>query len=292
MSLTKSNWRCYCIWPLMLLLTACGGKTLAPVGTPRGYEPAAARTTQQAPVGRATMTADGHHVVSRGDTLYSIAWRYGHDYRDVARWNNIRAPFLIRPGDRILVRAPAQRTTATRQPSPSATTGKTSPPITTRRKPEQKPSPPVSAGDPESRQTTPPATTSKSSAAAVTGPVQWQWPTAGELLKVRTPTGEKGIRIGGRINQPVSASAPGRVVYSGSGLIGYGRLIIIKHNDTYLSAYAHNNELLVKEGDNVTAGQKIATMGAGVDGRALLHFEIRRDGQPVDPLKHLPQRQG
>ena len=109
-------------------------------------------------------------------------------------------------------------------------------------------------------------------------------------MKTNTPISKNGIDITGTAGQAINAGAPGEVVYSGSGLLGYGRLIIVKHNDTYLSAYAHNKELLVKEGDRVSAGQKIALMGQTTNGRMLLHFEIRKNGQPVNPLDYLPRR--
>jgi lipoprotein NlpD len=116
----------------------------------------------------------------------------------------------------------------------------------------------------------------------------WRWPTRGEVVGRFGAAGGKGIDISGRAGQEIVASAPGRVVYSGSGLRGYGKLIIIKHNNRYLSAYAHNQKLHVKEGDTVQSGQRIADMGQSDAKRIMLHFEIRRDGKPVDPLKHLP----
>lgn len=258
-----------------LVLAACGGRTTAPVHTPHPHQPASA-TQPQPGASTVAIPADGHHVVVRGDTLYSIAWRYGQDYRTVARWNNIGPPYLIYPGNRIRVIPPTQ------QISPPLTTAGTA----------RQPSPPLPAGQDRTGTARTPAPATPAPSATATGVINWQWPASGELLRVKTPTAEKGIKIGGRIGQEVKAAAPGQVVYSGSGLVGYGRLIIIKHDDTYLSAYAHNHELLVEEGDSVSAGQQIATMGTGSEGRALLHFEIRRNGQPIDPLQHLPQRKG
>jgi len=121
--------------------------------------------------------------------------------------------------------------------------------------------------------------------------IKWRWPTRGTLVKLNSPTLQKGVNITGRTGQAILAAAGGDVVYSGSGLLGYGKLIIIKHNDVYLSAYAHNEEILVQEGTRVSSGQKIATMGKDSDQRPLLHFEIRKEGKPVDPLKHLPEQQ-
>lgn len=269
-----------------LVLAGCGGRSIAPVHTPQAQQPVPA-TAARAAAPEVSVPADGYHVVVRGDTLYSIAWRYGQDYRTVARWNNIGSPYLIYPGNRIRVIPPAQQVspplttaTPTRQPSPPIPPAGADRTVTART-----PSPPVAAPTPSPTPAPAPRT-------ALPGTINWQWPTQGDLLRVQSPTAEKGIKISGRIGQEVKAAAPGQVVYSGSGLIGYGRLIIIKHDDTYLSAYAHNHELLVEEGDSVSAGQQIATMGTGSEGRALLHFEIRRNGQPVDPLQHLPKRKG
>ena len=122
------------------------------------------------------------------------------------------------------------------------------------------------------------------------GPVKWLWPTRGKLVKSNSPTSKKGIDIAGTSGQTIKAAAGGEVVYSGSGLLGYGKLIIIKHNETYLSTYAYNSKLLVKEGDRVIAGQNISEMGQDISGRNILHFEIRQNGKPVNPIKHLPKK--
>ncbi len=128
--------------------------------------------------------------------------------------------------------------------------------------------------------------------AQVWGAPQWRWPVSGPLLSSFQGSNalNKGIDLGGKLGEPVLAAAGGQVVYSGSGLRGYGKLLIVKHNETFLSAYAHNDRLLVKEGDLVKAGQRIADMGSSGTDRVKLHFEIRRDGTPVDPLKFLPRR--
>ena len=118
---------------------------------------------------------------------------------------------------------------------------------------------------------------------------RWRWPAKGKVVTSFSRSGGKGIDIAGKFGQTIVAASAGRVVYSGSGLIGYGQLIIVKHNKRYLSAYAHNNKILVKEGDTVTGGQRIAEMGRSGSNRAMLHFEIRRDGKPIDPLRYLPK---
>ena len=210
------------------------------------------------------------HTVSKGDTLYSIAWRYGHDYKRLAAWNRIEPPFTIYPGQ-VIELLPARKPGA-RQPPPVV------------KKQPRKPDRPAAA----TRGTAAP----KKAAAGPTAPaagIRWQWPVRGRLLKSATPTAKKGISIGGRAGQEIVAAATGRVVYSGSGLRGYGNLIIIKHNDTYLSAYAHNRDLMVREGETVKAGQQISTMGVDGKGASVLHFEIRKNGKPVDPLGQLPR---
>lgn len=200
------------------------------------------------------------HVVVRGDTLYSIAFRYGQDYRDLARWNSIKEPYLIIPGQVIRLTPPPAAT-------PPRTTAKRAPPAAL--VPQPPPAAPAEARSME---------------------LQWRWPVSGRVLPSSSPTSKKGVDIAGRQGESIMAAAPGVVVYSGSGLLGYGRLIIIKHSDTYLSAYAYNERLLVQEGDRVADGQTIATMGLGNDGRPVLHFQIRKDGKPVNPLDYLPKR--
>ena len=196
--------------------------------------------------------APSEYVVRRGDTLYSIAFRHGLDWRDLARGNDVRAPrYLIQVGDTLKLAGEARRATTTS----TAATDARAPPV----------------------RTTAPA------AAALT--VQFRWPAVGEAK-----ASGKGIAIEGRVGAPINAAAAGRVVYTGSGLIGYGKLIIVKHSNQLLSAYAHNDQILVREGDDVTAGQRIATMGEGPGRRAVLHFEIRIDGTAVDPLRYLPSR--
>ena len=206
------------------------------------------------------------HTVSRGDTLYSIAWRHGHDYKNLAAWNRIKPPFTIYPGQVIWL-------IPTRKP------GAVPPPAVAKQPPRQ-PARPVAA--------TPKATSPKPAAMAA-GRVRWQWPARGRLLESSTLIAKKGISISGRAGQKIVAAATGQVVYSGSGLRGYGNLIIIKHDHTYLSAYAHNRELVVKEGETVKAGQQISTMGVDSKGAPVLHFEIRKNGKPIDPLGQLPR---
>jgi lipoprotein NlpD len=200
------------------------------------------------------------HVVQAGETLYTIAWRYGVDYRSLAAWNNLRNPDLIYAGQRIRLAPAAQRAAPEGAKSPAAAT--------------PRPQTPAAARSPD-----PP----------VLPPPQWQWPTRGPIVYQygNQAAIASGIGIGGRAGQPVNAAAAGRVVYAGSGLAGYGQLVIIKHNDTYLSAYGHNSKLLVVQGQEVRRGDKIAEMGLGPQRQPRLHFEIRRNGVPVNPVSYL-----
>jgi lipoprotein NlpD len=250
--------RAYIAWPWLIqaifLVSACSTTARAPVSSTR-----ISGAPHPAPVtgpGR----QQARYVVASGDTLYSIAWRYDLDYRDVARWNDITAPYLIYPGQTLRLKPPPRPARPSARPAP-APPERVAP---TRRRPES-----TSAG---------------------TARLSWHWPTTGKIVNSDTLIAKKGINISGHLGQPIVAAAPGAVVYSGSGLLGYGRLIIIKHNDSYLSAYAHNQKILVHEGERVSAGQQIATMGLGNKGRPVLHFEIRKDGKPVNPLGKLPKR--
>lgn len=250
---------------LLLLLTGCicaCSTVNAPVSARKEKEQAAVAVSSSS-----ARTARSHdsHTVSKGDTLFSIAWRYGYDYRTLASWNRIKAPFVIYPGQVIQLKPVKQR--RAEQP----------PPVAQKRALEK----------PRVQQ----QNTARRKAAATTAAtgIRWQWPARGKLLKPSSPTAQKGISISGRTGQKIVAAATGEVVYSGSGLRGYGNLIIIKHNDTYLSAYAYNRELIVKEGEMVKAGQQISTMGLDGKGAPVLHFEIRKNGKPVDPLRQLPR---
>ncbi len=219
------------------------------------------------------------HVVRKGETLYSISWRYGYDYREVAAWNDIPPPYIIREGQRLRLTPPPDR-----RKIPAAPNGGNQP----RRAPAKRP------------ETGPAAPVVEKTGPAVTAPAQpprkltWVWPAEGSILTRFSPgkPGRKGIDIGGRLGDPVKAAAAGRVVYSGKGIPRYGNLLIIKHNDKFLSAYAHNRRLLVEEGAWVAKGQKIAEMGRSGTGvtQVMLHFEIRVDGKPVDPMAYLPAK--
>ena len=265
-----------------VLLAGCAGPApVAPVGRAPARDapaPPARDVRATAPVAR------GLHTVRRGDTLYSIAWRYGLDYRDVARWNAIPEPFTIRPGQRLRVTRPARLPP---MPAPARTT-REAPPASRSTASRATPAPSPAMRTPSAARRSPakPGRTQR----PATSPVrEWSWPVRGKVVGRFGKKGGKGIDIAGKRGAPVRAAAPGFVVYSGSGLRGYGRLIIVKHDKRYLSAYAHNDRLHVKEGDTVVRGQRIADMGSTGAKSVKLHFEIRRDGKPVDPIRFLPR---
>lgn len=222
------------------------------------------------------------HVVRRDDTLYRIATNHGLDWRDVARRNGIGPPYLIYPGQRIRLRGAAPIASGP-VPAASATVPRAAPPQSAPARPA--PSPPVATA-PAPRPAPGPGPT------AAASPPQWQWPADGPVIRgfSNSAMTRRGIAIGGQRGDEVRAASAGEVVYAGSGLVGYGRLIIIKHDARFISAYGHNEELLVREGQIVRAGERIARLGDSGADRPMLHFEIRLDGAPVDPTRYLPRR--
>jgi len=249
------------------------------------------------------------HVVKKGDTLYSIALDYGQDYRELAAWNNLEDAALIRVDQRLRLFPPdsvgelalPQAVPLESPPAPVAVPVKTEPKARKLPYSEQalaqlksaKPTPASAptAAPPAKPAVTAPATPAPKEAGSTDVRLVWEWPTQGKVIYgFGEGTNQKGVGIEGRSGQAVLASAPGKVVYSGSSLRGYGKLIIIKHNTSYLSVYAHNSQILVKEGQSVAKGQKIAEMGNSDSDRVALHFEIRRLGKPIDPLQYLPER--
>jgi lipoprotein NlpD len=223
---------------------------------------------------RSTAPAADVHVVQKGDTLFQIAFAHRLDWRDVAAWNRLGDAARIYPGQRIRLTPPTGAASSSTAPRSAAS------------RPEPRSSPPAS------RTTAPPAVPAPAPRAAAGRAPKWSWPVNGPVVwkfgeNRRNPT---GIGIGGVQGTEIRAAAEGTVAYSGGGLIGYGMLIIIKHDDSYLSAYGYNQTLMVKEGERVNSGQIIALMGRGPADRPLLHFEIRVDGKPADPARFLPSR--
>ncbi|MET0893166.1 MAG: peptidoglycan DD-metalloendopeptidase family protein [Pseudoxanthomonas sp.] len=213
--------------------------------------------------------------VQRGDTLYGLAFRNGIDVRDLAAWNGIASPYTIYPGQSIRL-YPAGGRTASGSTRPATTVATGRPRAVTAKVPTATTRPlpmPPAASPPNSG-------------------FSWRWPAEGVVIGGFTAgdATKQGVDIGGTSGQPVRAAGDGVVVYSGGGLVGYGELVIIKHSESWLSAYGHNRKRLVNEGQNVKAGQQVAEMGRSGAARDMLHFEIRYNGKPVDPLLYLPRR--
>ncbi|MDR3418969.1 MAG: peptidoglycan DD-metalloendopeptidase family protein [Nevskia sp.] len=234
---------------------------------------------------RATRTAAGSGLgdyrVQRGDTLYSIAFRHQLDYHDIANWNGIGRDYAIYPGQ-ILHLHPAGgdsrlQPVASARPAPVPAASVPEAPTTAVAVAAPRPAPQAGADPPD-----------------LPGPGfdsgRWEWPTRGKVARGFEADSSKGLDIAGDYGQIVVAAAGGKVVYSGSALKGYGELVIIKHDEQYLSAYGYNRRRLVEEGQQVVAGEPIAELGMGPEQKPLLHFEIRDKGRPVDPLPLLPKR--
>jgi lipoprotein NlpD len=285
----------------LLVVSGCAAKHSAPV-----IERAAAKKPAQ----KAAKEADWRpqtHTVQKGETLYGISLEYGFGYKELAELNGIEPPYIIRVGQQLKIAAAQPAAVATplkpasaaaevkplaagdmiktqpkavktpysaqaeNQPAPAkAAAAEEKPPAAeaSAKPPEEKKENGQPAGDDDDK-------------------LDWAWPAAGKVVAGFNEGTSKGVDIAGKPGQPVLASAPGKVVYSGSGLRGYGKLVIVKHNKTYLTAYAHNSQILVKEGQAVVKGQRIAEMGDSDADQVKLHFEIRRFGKPVDPMKYL-----
>ncbi len=230
----------------------------------------------------------GYYTVKTGDTLIRIGLENGQNWKDLVKWNTIENPNIIEVGQVLRVVAPGV--------DPNAAASK---PVTTARV-ESRPLDPKAAVPAASGAASAPVAAPVPTPAAPPSPapiaregdddVNWAWPAAGSVVAPFDEGKVKGLVFGGRAGDPVLAAADGRVVYAGSGLRGYGNLVILKHNNTYLTAYAHNQSLLVKEDQNVRRGQKIAEMGSTDSDGVKLHFEIRRQGKPIDPARLLPSR--
>jgi len=350
---------------MLLALAACASRTPAPIED-RAPRPIPAPVAATAPAPTPAPEPDWRpptYTVKRGDTLHAIALDHGLDYRELAAWNNIENPNVIRVGQVLQLAAPgatgsvgaAEVTTMPLRSVPPVVSAEARPPPTAsaasppgprntenykiqpkalkepyseqalREMQRMAVAPPVAAATaavpttsaptaatpsaaaptaapptaaaPSPPLTVPPAPVARSEPRSTTGTddeggderIEWMWPAKGKLVSGSSDTSNlKGIDIAGTVGAPVVASAGGKVVYAGTGLRGYGKLVIVKHNGTFLSAYAHNRDILVKEGQPVTRGQKIAEMGNTDADQVKLHFEIRRHGKPVDPLKYLP----
>lgn len=310
--LTRMNGltRWFSLAAIALLMTGCSTVVVQP-------PPGASSNVRTAPAQHEA----GTYTVVKGDTLYSIAFRNGTDFREVARLNNIAPPYTIWPGQvlKLSGHGPAPATehapppVVAKVPLPPAAstpvfeTVETKPaaatslpahassvaaapvavthpaaPVNAPPAPPTNPAPVVAAAAP---------VVAASGGTRTAGGVKWRWPASGQVIsRFQSSAAIPGIDIAGKMGDPIVAAADGTVVYSGNGLVGYGELIIIKHNDSFLSAYGHNRKRLVTEGQQVKAGQQIAEMGSSGSSRDELQFQIRKDGNPVDPLDYLPSR--
>ena len=279
-------------WLLLALLSAmvlsgCANKNRpAPV---EDRSPNAARAPAKMVASADNAGKPGYYSVKSGDTLIRIGMDNGQSWRDIARWNNIENPNLIETGQVLRVTPPEETgvvvrpvssTNVVTSPAPANTASAPAPASNT-----ASVRPPASAANPPNAST---PTNNLANTDSAEDTVSFQWPTRGNVLAGFDEVKNKGIDIAGKAGDPVLAAADGKVVYAGSGLRGYGNLVILKHNNTYLTAYAHNQSLLVKEDQAIKRGQKIAEMGNSDADQVKLHFEIRRQGKPVDPAKYLP----
>ena len=317
---------------LSLLLSACSSAQKAPVIDRAPVAKPPAPVIKPAPKAVAKDWRPDVYTVKKGDTLYSIGLEYGYDYKEIALANNIPPPYVIRVGQQLRLKDAKQLAAANAAKEPADTGVVVTPLNTDGAVSEPAPvaasapvsgitpvlSEPKAIREPYSEQ----ALLAQNTQAKAAGPgkvtepakvdvtrpvepvkpdampgdddvIEWAWPTNGKVVSgFSEASSGKGIDIAGAEGQPVMAAAPGKVIYSGSDLRGYGKLVIIKHNKTYLSVYAHNNNILVKEGQFVSRGQKIAEMGNSDAERVKLHFEIRQQGKSVDPAKYLPGNPG
>lgn len=238
----------------------------------------------------------GHYRIVAGDTLYKIAFELGLDVQDLAEWNRLADPGRIRSGQLLRVVPPVPQPLPPQPPQPVVTRpvlpgpSVASRPLPAAVQPPAPPPAPPPAAAPRRPEAPAPAASPRLPASVddETDPDTWSWPMKGSLLARFGDGLSKGIDIAGNRGTPVFAAASGQVVYAGSGLRGYGKLIIIRHGKNLLSAYAHNDHILVKEGESVKRGQTVAQVGDSDADRVKLHFEIRERGKPVDPLNYLP----
>ena len=268
-----------------LALSACGSKTInRPPVEDRNHARGAADAPVKQPPGFENAGKPGYYTVKPRDTLIGIGLEAGHSYKDITRWNALDNPDKIEVGQVLRVVPPTNTSepVAVAVAKPVSSAAVTSTPIAPG---QNKPAVAASAAPVAAA----PAATA---AAAMVGDddLNWMWPANGTVLAGFDESKNKGLDIGGASGDAVLAAADGRVVYAGAGLRGYGNLIILKHNNVYLTAYAHNKTLLVKEDVTVKKGQKIAEMGDSDADRVKLHFEVRRQGKPVDPAKYMPAR--
>ena len=285
---SRAGW--CCLLAGALLAVGCSSRSLnsAPVedrstGSPRPSATETAASTKPPMPGAENAGKPGYYTVKPGDMVIRIGLETGHNWRDIVRWNNLTVPYTIEIGQVLRVAPPG-----------STDTGVVSRPVTLGSATATAGTAGAVAAASAARPASAPAPASPApvapAASAGEDDIAWIWPAQGPLVAGFDEAKNKGFDIAGKTGDAVIAAADGRVVYAGAGLRGYGNLIILKHNNTFLTAYAHNQTLLIKEDQSVKKGQKIAEMGNSDADRVKLHFEIRRQGKPVDPARYLPAR--
>ena len=285
----------WCALLPMLAVAACASQRPAPVVDRSGRSRRRNRADRRAPtVSRAAK--DGIYVAQRGDTLQNVALAFGVDPKDLARWNGVPESDVLIPGQTLQVTPPASVATVSPitgsgqaevrpLPPPGASVPGAPAPLPPAVAPPAA-APPVAAAPP----TAPPVAAAPEPSRAPSASLPWIWPTSGKVIETFDDPRNKGIDIAGNEGAPVQAAADGEVVYVGSAVRGYGNLVIVRHSDDFITAYAHNRKVLVAEKQSVKRGQPIAELGRSDADRPKLHFEIRHQGKPVDPLKYLPAR--
>jgi lipoprotein NlpD len=288
-----------------LLVAACGSPTHRAPVEDRAAGPRSASAAVVGAVPTASMPLDpakplpgsenagkpGYYTVKAGDTMIRIGLESGQNWRDIVRWNGLDNPNIIEIGQVLRVVPPGSDPTlasvrAVTPPKVETRALETKPPLA----PIVAAAAPLPSGSAPVVAVPPPAPPAPAAPKDADDDLRWMWPAGGPVIATFEDGRNKGLEIAGKAGDPVLAAADGRVVYAGSGLRGYGNLVIVKHNATYLTAYAHNQTLLVKEDQSVRRGQKIAEMGSTDAERVQLHFEIRKQGKPIDPTRLLPPR--
>lgn len=302
------------------VLTGCFSQPPAPAVDRAPVAQSKAVTPPAVVVPPAANSGAGYYTVKKGDTLYRIALENGQDYRDLANWNALSNPSSIKEGQVLRVAPPGSAAESTQVVAKPIGTGAVVETRTLDSKPLMPSPAPVAAADvvkreprvgkepysdeaynrlnksepsskvPEVRTENKPEQKLEPAPAATPDDLSWSWPSTGKMITPFSEAGNKGLDFAGKAGDPVLAAGDGKVVYAGAGLRGYGELVIVKHNGTFLSAYAHNRKILVKEGQVVTRGQKIAEMGNTDTDTVKLHFEIRKQGKPIDPIQYLPKK--
>lgn len=284
---------------VVLVLAGCGSKpiTRAPVEDRSKQAPQQSVSTDprtqavKQPPGFENAGKAGYYTVKPGDTLIKIGLESGQSHKDISRWNALENPNRIEVGQVLRIVPPLAGEVASTKPVAVATSTTTAlPPASSSAPAGTAASAPAKVASAPASAAVAPASTPAGAVSTGDDTVNWMWPGNGAVIAGFDEVKNKGLDIGGAAGDPVLAAAEGKVVYAGAGLRGYGNLIILKHNNTYLTAYAHNQSLLVKEDQTVKRGQKIAEMGNSDADRVKLHFEVRRQGKPVDPIKYLPSR--